>query len=147
MIRPILSLRLAIGLVLFLTATVFAQQKQEANEKKGPLAVMKQVTGQVSAIDKRCIAVVYKRDAAGEYEIPLTIKEPPKLEHVKELNQIKMGDTVTVQYEQMTEISKDGKEIIGEKFAKTIIFLKPAPPAPPEKEEAENPLASDNAAE
>jgi len=121
-------------LVLCLAVSLFAE---EATEKKGPEIVMKEVTGEVSAIDKHCIAIVYKRDETGEYELPLTIQEPPSVERIKGFDKIKMGDTVTVKYAQMTEIRADGKEIIGDKFAKTIIFVKPAPPPQPEKEETE----------
>ena len=134
--------------LMFILCIVLNTSAEETKEKKGPEAIMKEVTGEVSAIDKHCIAVVYKHDpATGDYELPITIKDPPQMEHIKELNQIKMGDTVTVKYEQMTEIGEDGKEIIGDKFAKVITFLHAAPPPPPEKPETENPLDSENTEE
>lgn len=108
-------------------------------EKKAPVAIMKEVTGEVSAIDKHCIAVVYRHDPVeGDYELPVTIKNPPRMKHADSLDQVKAGDTVTVEYEQITDTDADGKEIVGDKFAKTVILVKPAPPPKPEKEEAED---------
>jgi len=131
-------------MVLFALCLAVSAHGEEGAKQSEPVGVMKEVTGTVSAIDNHCIAVVYKHDAAtGDYELPITIEDSPQMEHVEFLNQIKAGDTVTVKYEQMTEMGADGKEIIGDKFAKTIIFLRSPPYRPPEKEEAEEPLDSE----
>jgi hypothetical protein len=123
----------AAAVVLCLAVSAYGQKDAE---KKEPYGVMKSVTGEVGGIGHNCIAVVYKHDkVSGDYEIPLTIKEPPDIENVEHLGQIKLGDIVTVKYEQMTETGADGKDIVGEKYARKIIFVRPAPPpkpAPPE---------------
>lgn len=108
-------------------------------EEKDAKTLAKEVTGEVSGISNNFIAVVYSRDEAkhSEKEIPLTIEGAPRLEHIGNLSQIKLGDTVTVQYDELIGVREDGKEIVTGRRAKVIKFIRPAPKEPPAVEEPE----------
>ncbi len=91
----------------------------------------KEITGQVSAIDKNFIAVIYQTGKNSENEMGIYIEGAPQLERVKDLTQIQAGDTVTVEYEKVSEKDKEDNEF-ARHMVKKIIFVKKAPPPPPE---------------
>lgn len=103
---------------------------------------MKGVSGEVSSVSKDFIAIVYRRDAAKgtEEEVAFPIAKDVKIEHKKSLGQIGIGDMVDVQFEEVTEETKEG--IKSKRVAKVITFLRAASLAPvsasvPEDEEEE----------
>lgn len=129
------------GLVAGLTTPAFAAEEKSAGKgAKGKQTegrnviktVSKEITGQVSAISKNFIAVVYQANKNNEYEMGLYIEGVPELERVKDFAQIQAGDTVTVVYDEATEKDEEDKEF-ARHVARKIIFVRKAPP-PPETE-------------
>ena len=86
-------------------------QPQEADE-----VVMKTVTGEVSAINSRGVAVVYDRnfDTGTEYEIYIPIDKNTVLKHKTSIKDIKAGDLISVNYAQPKK---------GSALAKVIDFI------------------------
>lgn len=143
--KNILQAAVIMFLISGLTSGGFAETAYEAKkEAKGDKEeitdsnVMKEIEGEVSAVDKQGIAVVYSKDlekgTESEIYIPL-VKENIKMVHKRNIEEIQIGDTVRVEYEVLTEETKEGP--ISKFDARTIIFLraaqkKPLPPEPPE---------------
>jgi hypothetical protein len=135
------------GLIAGLAVPTFADEgksagkseksvKAEKSEKKAEgrnviKTESKEITGQVSAISKDYIAVIYQTGKNSENEMGIYIEGFPKLERVKDFAQIQAGDTVTVEYDVATEKDKDDNES-ARHVVKKIIFVKKAPPPPPE---------------
>ena len=111
--------------VMLILAQVSAGFAQEGGEKAKMTREIKEVSGIVSAINEDFIAIVYDRDDAKglEYEMALPIDEGMQLIHKRNLEQIKVGDKVEVQYEQLTEQKGDKQKV--ERKAKVIRFIKP----------------------
>lgn len=99
-------------------------QAEKAEIKTGN--VMKGVSGEVSAIGKDYIAIVYNRDMkkGTEEEIMLSIAKDIKLEHKRSLSEIGAGDTVEVQFEEVTEQTNEGPRT--KRIAKVIRFIRAA---------------------
>lgn len=109
-----------------------SESKQEKAEGRNVIKTeAKEITGQVSAISKNFIAVIYQTNKNSESEMGIYIEGAPQLEHVKDLSQIQAGDTVTVHYDKVSEKDADDKEF-ARHVVKKIIFVKKAPPPPPE---------------
>lgn len=147
-VKKIIQIWVIMILALGLTSAGFAETINEVKkEAKGDkeeitdLSVMKEIEGEVSAVDKHGIAVVYSKDlekgVESEIYIPLE-KENIKMVHKRNIEDIQVGDTVKVEYEIVTEETKEGQS---SKFeARTVTFLraaqkKPLPPEPPETED------------
>ncbi len=137
--RKIIQIVLVVALAWGLTAFGFAQQAKEVKKEKiETTSVTKEVQGEISGISKDFIAIVYERDVEKgiEYEMLLPIEKGIRLVHKQTLDQIKVGDIVSVQYEEVTE---EYKEVPRQKrTAKIISFVKPAEkkPEPVESETA-----------
>jgi lipopolysaccharide export LptBFGC system permease protein LptF len=127
-ITKILGIGLAVMLVFLSQGRLLAEEKKE--EKIRTTSVMKEVEGEISAIGKDYIAVVYERDntKGEEYEILLPIDKDIKLVRKKSLDQIGVGDKVSIQYEELTEEYKEGPK--QKRRAKIISFVKPAEKKP-----------------
>lgn len=122
---------LFLSLILITAGIGFGQEvKKDEKEKVNAVSSMEEVEGQVSAVSKQGIAVVYKKDTVKntDYEIYLPIDKSLKLEHKKSLDQISVGDIVRVRYEELTEELKEGPK--ASRKAKVITFLKPAEKRP-----------------
>lgn len=119
--------------ILFIISLVAAGQTQEQDEK-GKIkttTLAKEVQGEIGAIGKDYITIIYERDAQKgiEYEMWLPIeKDKIKLVHKRSLEQLNIGDIVRVQYEEITEEYKEGPRL--SRKAKVISFVKPAPQKP-----------------
>ena len=115
-------------LVLTLSGIASAEEK---NVKIRTSKATGQIQGEVSAIDKHYIAIVYRRDLEkrAEYEILLPIDKHLKLVHLGSLAEIKVGDTVSVQFDEITDEYKSGENKKTRK-GKTITFVRPAPKIP-----------------
>lgn len=94
--------------------------------------VIKGISGEVSAISKDFIAIVYRRDEAKgtEEEIALPIAKGVIIEHKKNLSEIAVGDTVNVEFEEVAEEAREGARL--KRVAKVISFTRAAPPPKPE---------------
>jgi hypothetical protein len=126
-------------LVLGLMQTALAEEKEIKKT-----AVTKQITGEVSAVMKDFIAIVYERDEKNgtEKEMALPIDtEALKVERKAGIGEVQVGDTVTVKYEETTEEAQEGKKI--SRKAKVIRFIKPAPAQPQAYEPEEGALTSE----
>lgn len=110
-----------------------AAEKKEAApaEKKAP-AKVKQVTGEVAAVDAKAMTITVSKKVKGKaVETVVTVDDKTKIALGKEkktLADVKAGDKVTVKY---TEV--DGKNV-----AKSVA-IKPAAPAPEKKAEPAKP--------
>lgn len=132
MITRIMKAGLVMVLVLGLAGTGFAQKsKQEAKvtSKTG------EIEGEISAMGKNYIAIVYKREKDTEYEMLLPMdSKKVKIERKKDLSELKIGDIVRIKYEDTTIEDSEKKQTM-ERKAIVISFVKPAPAKPPEPEE------------
>lgn len=117
---------ISIGLCVATIASV----QGEGTKKAG--RVIKGISGEVSAISKDFIAIVYRRDAAKgtEEEIALPIAKDVIIEHKKNLSEIGVGDMVDVEFEEVTEDTGEGPK--SRRAAKVISFLRAAPAPKPE---------------
>ena len=87
----------------------------------------KTVTGQVGAVTKRSISVEYSQTANGGYEMLLPLAKDVRFEHLKDLTELKRGDTVTVTYDQTWKEGDKGERVILKTVATTISLVKRAP--------------------
>lgn len=121
--------KIALIMLLFLAPQVISAK--ESKEEAATSVASKEITGEVSGVSNNSIAVVYKKDLAKgeEYEVLLLVDGTVQLERIKNITQLKIGDTVTVAYDESFQTNQEGTEITDRKV-KTIKFMKPAPPEP-----------------
>ncbi len=125
----ILKCTIAAAMMLCLWAQVVIAQEdnEEVTEETVTAVVGKTITGLVSGISKDYIGVIYQDKKNIEYEMGIYIKDASELERVKDFSEIQAGDTVTVQYDEVSTIGEDGQET-SRHVAQKIIFVKKAPP-------------------
>ena len=87
--------------------------------------VEKSIGGEVSAINKNYISVVYHRDLNkhSQDEIGIPIGAGVTVEHKKDISQIGMGDTVEVKYEESVIKDKEGNKS-SKRVAKVVTFIR-----------------------
>ncbi|MDD5454117.1 MAG: hypothetical protein PHW62_01265 [Candidatus Ratteibacteria bacterium] len=133
---------------LFICSTAMAKDAKDIKKEENAAnqkIVLKEVQGEVTWIRNDKIAIMYAQDneAGTAEEMLLPVPEDVSVINKKSLNEIKVGDIVRVQYEEVTEETPEGTSINSR--AKTIIFLKAAvkkPVKPPPEEEEEEILDS-----
>ena len=110
------SLRIIVIFFLFVYPLQFSFAQKEKSE----------LTGEVSAISKDFIAIVFRRDEkkGTEEEIGLPIPKNVIVEHKKSLDQIAVGDMVSIQYDEVVEQNETGK--VTKRVAKVISFVRAA---------------------
>lgn len=88
----------------------------------------KAITGEVSAISKDFIAIVYNRnqERGSEEEIALPLAKNVIIEHKKSLSEIAVGDMVSVEFEEMSESDERGGERT-KRTARVLSFVRAAP--------------------
>ncbi|RKY30981.1 MAG: hypothetical protein DRP68_05555 [Candidatus Omnitrophota bacterium] len=117
-----------IEILVFILSMVIVVNCVEAKEDEVKITrEIKEIQGEISAIGKDYISIVYQREREKgvEYEIwfPLD-KDNVRLIHKESLEELKVGDFIRVQYE---EITKEYKEKVRSfRKVKTISFIKPA---------------------
>ena len=118
---------------------VFAEPAEHAAAKPEDTAIIitKEVTGKVSAINTRghFLTLIYQQDKAHgvENEILLTFQDDLKLQLLRDLRELKFGDTIKVSYEEKQQDAErkteDGKSEpftkVLSRDAKVIMFVKP----------------------
>ncbi|TBR20046.1 hypothetical protein EPO66_00335 [bacterium] len=119
--------------LLILSVLVFAHMAFAQNEAKAParMGATKVIEGEVSAITKDGVAVVYHRDTAKgtEDEVFIPLDNSVQLVHKRSISEIKTGDIVSIQYYE--QIKEGKKNEPGNKFKGTVLtFLKPAAKKP-----------------
>ena len=108
------------GIGLFSFSFSFAEQSEIQNQKRA----IKGISGEVSAISKDFIAVVYRNDQTkgSEEEIALPIAKYATVEHKRSLSEIVPGDLVDVEFEEYTEETPQGSR--SKRVAVVVRFLK-----------------------
>jgi hypothetical protein len=143
--RWIVKITLAIVLIFGLSGLSLAQKPTEkAKESKtGPVitTTTKEVQGEVNFINNVFIAITYAHDKNGSCDIGFPLDKNVKPVHKQSLNQIGVGDTVSLEYEETAE--QVGKEIMVQRKLKKIYFIRagvkqpevvePEPAAPTEE--------------
>lgn len=111
-------------LVLGLAGTGFAR---EDKERKIVKTETNRIRGKVSGLGKDFISVVYGQDKEKgiDYEMFLPIDKNIQIQHKKNLGEIKIGDAVSVLYEDTVSEDARGEKKM-ERKAKVISFIKPA---------------------
>ncbi len=136
----ILAIILAAAMSVSMYATARAQDKDEKPSR--PRSVKRAVTGTISGIGlaKDFIAVEYQKDdkEGRAYEVAVPLGKNVSLVHIKKIEDLKVGDTVSVEYEDAIEADKEGRDR-SLRRGRSITFLKPAPPPKPEPAEPEEP--------
>ena len=102
----------------------------DEKSKRVVVRVAKEIQGEVAGISKDSIAIIYNRNEATgeEYEMSFPVAKEAGIAHKKSISEIAVGDTVNVQYEEITEKSAEDKEKDPEikRQVKVITFLRPA---------------------
>lgn len=80
-----------------------APAKTEAKAEKKAPAKVKQVTGEVAAVDAKAMTLTVK---GKKDEVALTVNDKTKFDKGKSLADVKVGDKATVKY-----VEKDGKNV------------------------------------
>ena len=111
---------LAIFLTLCLSGYSLAQNAPDKTARKSRRNTeRKELQGEVTWITKNKIAFVIARGDRSETEMLLPIAKDAQLVHVSSLDQIHAGDTVSIEYEEVTEGEK------ADRVAKKIYFIRP----------------------
>jgi hypothetical protein len=123
--KNIILALVTLGLALGNVGLTAAQDKAKENSKdeEKTTSVANKVTGQISSINKNSIAVVYKRDEAKgeEFEMLFPIDKNLRVVHKKNIAELAVGDTVEVQFEDVTIEMKDRKE--GKRNTTVLTFI------------------------
>lgn len=110
-------------------------------------AVNKKITGEVSGVSNKFIAVVYGRNekAKSALEMAFNIGSHVNIVNKKSLKEIGIGDTVEVEYQEITRTEADGRKS-SKSIAQAVIFVKAGqriepviPASAPAKAQAETP--------
>jgi hypothetical protein len=120
-----------LGLTALLSSLILinALSAEEAQVKREVFS--RQVSGRVSGISKNFIAVEYAADSRGAREIALSMDKNTKGVNRK-LNEIGVGDTVSVTYDEITETKEGERPKVRKRLVKTVEFRKAAEPMPQE---------------
>ena len=122
-------------MVLIMAAGIFiiraiALADGDEKSKRVVARAAKEIQGEVAGISKDSIAIIYNRNEATgeEYEMSFPVAKEVDIVHKKSINEIAVGDTVNVQYEETTEKSAEDKEkdLEIKRQVKVITFLRPA---------------------
>jgi len=126
-ITKVAEIGLAVVLVLGLIGVgiVYAKEKAEAEIKK---VETKEVIGEIISFspmrNPKLIGVAYEKGDVG-YDAFFEVDKDVKIVHKKSLDEIKLGDRVAVTYNEITQITEEGREQT-KRVAKKIRFVKPA---------------------
>jgi hypothetical protein len=128
----ILTLILAVTIAIFFAGNVIAAQ---GGEKGSPKSVTASgaMTGELIALNDRYVTIAYKveGDDKVDHQMLLPYSDDLTFNHMKGLSDMKIGDTFTVSYEDVSEDDGNGNVKFNRK-AKAVSFVSPAPPKPPE---------------
>ena len=140
--KKAIAIVMSIMFIFALTAVTFAAEKKEAPakaekkeapakaEKKEAKAKMKQVTGEVTAVDAQANTITVKK---GKKDTTITVDDKTKImvgKAKKALADVKVGDKVTVHYAEPVTPAKEEKKA-EKKMEKKEAAPAPAPAAKP----------------
>ena len=123
------TVRISVFILVFglgpLSLALAQQPKAQAKEAPGHASTLKELQGEVTWISKAKdrIAIVFQRQGGGEEEILLPIGKDVQLQHIKSLDELKVADVVSIQFEESNELGPDGPRTT--RKAKAIIFVRP----------------------
>lgn len=126
------------------TPAVAAAEAPKAEPPKEEMA-RKSMTGEVAGISPSFIAVVYDKDDKSAYEMALNLDPKVKIVGKKNINEIRVGDTVTVSYDERFQKDEKGDTRINGRKVTAISFIREGKklmeeepvPAPSEEEARE----------
>lgn len=137
--KSIIRIGLAGILFLSISGAVFAASKGQDKEKLDISDAYEEtvistkpgeVEGEISAIGKNYINLIYKRDLTKgiEYEMMLVLDEDVTFEFKKALQDFSIGDMIKVKFEDITSEKADVKNV--KRKTKVISFIGPADKKP-----------------
>lgn len=141
---------ISISLIFIIKNASFAQANDNPGNtsvKKEPELVTRTVTpreiqGEISALSKRYIAVVFDKDKDGvDLEMSYPVDQNVKFEHKHALSEFQVGDTVYLQFDELKEESKGAST--SRRTLKLIGYIRSAP-KPPEPVEPVTPAPEEN---
>ena len=122
-------LRLAVyGCLVALCIGASSAWAADESEKTNEKIVQKELTGQVVWIGKHAISVEYDRDATSSYEMLLPVTGDLELERLKNLSELKRGDTIHVEYRQTVKQGEDGQEMVVKTVATKVALMRQTSP-------------------
>jgi hypothetical protein len=139
-LRVIITIPLMLGVFGFLVFPfVFAADNQSAQQAEQPKREVfaREVTGEIAGISSNFIAVIYGQTDKESLEMALPMDKTTK-GSIRKLSEIKLGDMVSVTYEETVETKKDEKPRITKRLAKVVEFRRAASVAAPEGSVLEN---------
>ncbi len=82
--------------------------EQASKDKEKDTFTIATVSGEISGITKRSISVVYNRDydTGTEYEVLIPVDDGTQFKHKQALSDLKVGDLISVEYENPDKDSK-----------------------------------------
>jgi len=110
------------------------QAAQDDKPKSGGvnrISVKKEIQGEVTGKTYESISICFARDkeSGAEQEIMIPIDEKSiKLVNKQELDEIKIGDVISIEYDEITEDTDEGKFV--KRKGETIHFIRPATSVP-----------------
>ena len=123
--KPITQIKLLLVLILIagLAGVAYAEETPKAEIKK---VVRKEVIGQLISRtpikNPKSIGIACKNSNRDAYFI---VDEVSKVVNKKSLDEIRLGDTIAVTYDEVTEVTEEGREQ-ARRTAKVIRFVGPA---------------------
>ncbi len=89
----------------------------------------KEVTGDLSGLNKQSITIDYNRSGGTSYEMLLSLDPQIQLEGLQSLAELKVGDTVKVKYQQIYKDGEKNERIVLKNMATSIAIVRTAPTA------------------
>lgn len=113
-------------MILFLLLTAVSCQLSAVLWAQKAGRKLNVISGEVSAVTKNFIAVVYSRNEAdgSEKEIAMPLSKDAVVEHKRSLSEIKVGDLVDLEFEEYTEETLEGP--VTTRVAIVVRFLRAA---------------------
>ena len=127
---------LVLILILGLRGTGFAKEEKISPQSPAPEASVKAdepkeetlektLDGTIAGVSPNFIAIDYGQDEKTAYEMTFNITKDTRLERIKDIKNLKPGDTVWVNYKE--KVIKKGKEIgVRERIVRVLRFLNAA---------------------
>ncbi len=123
---------------------VAAAEMPKAEPPKEEMA-SKSMTGEVAGISPSFIAVIYDKDDKSAYEMALNLDPKVKIVGKKNISEIRVGDTVTVSFDERFQKDEKGDIRINGRKVTAVSFVREGkklveeelPVAPPAEEEAQ----------
>lgn len=128
MTRYAIKIALVSILVLGLRVALAEKAPEQAQDKKILKTERNELSGVISGITKSSVSLVYEKDKKKdiEYEAVFPINKDIQFEHLKSLNDLKIGDEVRIRFEDTNFEYSDKSQKVQRK-AKVISLIKAAP--------------------